>query len=51
MDWTNVLIVVGVVVMLGAALVAFGVLNSLGYGPDIHAPESEEAAEPGGSRD
>ena len=51
MDWTNVLIVVGVVVTLGAALVAFGVLNFLGYGPDIDAPEGDEVTEPDASRD
>ncbi|MDT0185419.1 hypothetical protein Q9S36_35065 [Microbacterium sp. ARD31] len=34
MDWSVVLIVVALVVGLAVALMAFGVLNSLGFGPD-----------------
>jgi hypothetical protein len=47
MDWTIVLIVVGVVVTLAVVLVSFSVLNALGFGPD-NDPSARDEDELGG---
>ena len=39
MGWDTIVIVLGVVLVLGTALVAFSTLNRLGFGPDRDAPE------------
>jgi len=38
-----ILIVLGVVVLVGTALLAFSTLNRLGFGPDRHDPELDSS--------
>lgn len=38
-----ILIVLGVVVLVGTALLAFSTLNRLGYGPERHDPELDSS--------